>query len=113
MRPIFYGGRLAALAEGDCVIFAPHINVLEADHPLRRFISAVCLWSCEVDAQRYPVPWNPAAAEAYARDLLMPAAFFDALDRGLADHVLAQDFNVPLEQVELRREDLAPEQAGG
>ena len=73
MRSIFYGGRLAALAEGDRVIFCRHIEVLEADHPLRRFISAVCLWSCEVDARRVAVRFDPGAAEVYARALLMPA----------------------------------------
>ncbi len=113
MRAIFYGGRLAALAEGDRVMFTPHIEVLEADHPLRRFISAVCLWSCEVDARRVPVGFAPRAGEAYARSLLMPAELFEALASELPDHLFAEDLSVPLEQVALRREDLAAERAAG
>ena len=113
MRAIFYGGRLAALAEGDRVIFCPHIEILEADHPLRCFISAVCLWSCEVDARRVPVRFDPCAAEVYARALLMPAEIFRVLERELPDHVIAEDLSVPLEQVALRREDLAAERAAG
>lgn len=78
---------------------------------MRRFISAVCLRSCEVDARRVPVRWPPRAAEVNAHALLMPTRMFDALDRDLPDHLLAEDFNVPLEQVELRRGDLAAQRA--
>lgn len=94
-------------------MFCPHIDVLEADHPLRRFISAVCLWSREVDARRVPVRWDPGVAEVYARALLMPADLFEELERELPDHVLAEDLNVPLEQVERRRADLGAERAAG
>ena len=113
MRAIFYGGRLAALAEGERVVFCPHIELLEVDHPLRRFISALCLWSCEVDARRVPIRFDPRAAEGYARALLMPAELFDALESELPDHVIAEDLSVPLEQVALRRADLAAERAAG
>ena len=66
----------------------------------------MCLFSCEADAARPPAPYSNDAAQLYARALLMPAAPFDALDRQTEDHLLAEEFNVPLEQVELRREDL-------
>ena len=112
MRAIFYGGRLAALAEGERVVFCPQIEVLEPDHPLRRFVSAVCLWSCGVDARRIPARFDPGAAELYARALLMPAELFAELARELPDHVIAEDLSVPLEQVALRRADLAERAAG-
>ena len=111
MRAIFYGGRLAALAAGERVVFCPRIEVLEPDHPLRRFVSAVCLWSCELDARDVPVRFDPVAAEVYARALLMPAELFAALARELPDDVIAEDLNVPLEQVALRRADLVAERA--
>ena len=70
-------------------------------------------WSCEVDARRVPVRFDPLAAEVYARALLMPAELFEALKRELPDHVIAEDLNVPLEQVALRRVDLAAGRAAG
>jgi hypothetical protein len=42
---------LAALA-AERVYFAPHIEVLEPDHPERRFVSALCLYSDGVDTGR-------------------------------------------------------------
>ncbi len=104
MRPIFYGGRPVAHAHGDEAIFCPQIEVLEEEHPLRRFVSCLCLWSCEVDARC--ARWDPGAAEIYARALLMPAELFKALIRELPDHVIAEELCVPLEQVALRRGDL-------
>lgn len=114
MRPILYEHRLAALAEGDCVVFTDHLEALEPDHPVRRFVSAMCLFSCEADAARSRLAYSTEGALLYARALLMPAALFDGLDRELEDHLLAEEFNVPLEQIELRREDLlAQGPAGG
>ncbi len=114
MRPITHKGRVAAFAEGDRVMFAEHIDVLEAEHPVRRFVSAMCLFSCELDAAPRPrARYRDQAAEAYARTLLMETELFDALDRVLEDHLLAEEFNVPLEQVELRREDLIAHDAVG
>ena len=113
MRAIYYDGRLVAHAKDNCVILAPQINVLEGDHPLRRFVSAVCVWSCETDTRNVPVAWDPGAAEVYARALLMPTELFDPLDLKLFDHELAELFSVPLEQVEFRREDLLAQRATG
>ena len=113
MRAIYYDGRLAAWADGDRVTFPADIDVLERDHPLRRFVSAVCVWSCETDTRNVPVAWDPGAAEVYARALLMPTELFDPLDLKLFDHELAELFSVPLEQVELRREDLLAQRATG
>ncbi len=110
MRGIIYNDRLVALAEDDWVTFTDPVNVFEVEHPVRRFVSAMCLWSCEVDAVRPRIPYRTEVALLYARALLMPADLFDALDRELEDHVLAEEFNVPLEQVVLRREDLLAQQ---
>jgi len=113
VRAIFYAGRPAAYTDGDRVVFSDHVAVLERDHPLRRFVSAVCVWSCEADAGALPGGWDPVTAELYARALLMPAELFEGLDRGLADHQLAEHFCVPLEQVRARRQDAQRAARGG
>lgn len=51
MPAIVHRGRLAALA-GERVHYAPHIEVLEPDHPERRFVAAPCLYSHAVDTGR-------------------------------------------------------------
>jgi hypothetical protein len=48
MRAIVHRGRVAALA-AERVYFAPHIEALEPDHPERRFVAALCLYSHAVD----------------------------------------------------------------
>ena len=113
MRAIFYDGRTAAYTDCDQVVLSDRVAVLERDHPLRRFISAVCVFSCEADAGNVPGGWNSAGAELYARALLMPTELFDPLDLKLFDHELAELFSVPLEQVEARREDLLSRRATG
>jgi len=70
VRAIFYNGRPAAVTENHYVRFCPHVAVLERDHPLRRFIAAVCVWSCEADAGNVPGGWDPRTAELYPRALL-------------------------------------------
>lgn len=106
---ILYNGRAAALTDDDQVVLAEHVDVFERDHPLRRFISAVCVFSCETDAGNVRGGWDPARAERWARALLMPTELFAPLADLLEDHELAEHFAVPLEQVRGRREDLATE----
>lgn len=107
MRPITHRGRLAAFAEGADVLLAPHISVLEEDHPERRFVSWLCIHSCDIDEGNLPGAYSDAAAARAARAQLMPAAEFKAHAGGLFDHELAELFAVPLEQVALRRSELA------
>ncbi len=113
MRVISYEGRPAAIAHQGRVVFCSHIDVLEIEHPVRRFVSALCIWSLDVDAGRLAMRWDQLLLEVYARALLMPAELFEPLEGELADHQLAEHFGVPLEQVELRREDLVALQAAG
>ena len=107
MRAINYRGRLAALAEGEHVLLAPHISLLEEDHPERRFVSWLCIHSCDVDEGNLAGPYSDAAAAKAARAQLMPEGEFRAHAAGLFDHELAELFAVPLEQVALRRSELA------
>jgi hypothetical protein len=109
MRPIRYADRTVALCAGDDVLLAPEIAALEPDHPTRRFVSMLCVFSAEVDAGAWPDgvrTYSPAAAERYARRELMPDELFRPLaDR--ADHELAEAFGTPLEQIAEKRRELA------
>jgi hypothetical protein len=102
MREIIYRHRLAAIV-GQRVHLAPHIDVLERDHPDWRFVAAMCLYSHAVDsgqAQSY----DQATAERFAQELLMPEEALDGLDDA-SDTELAELFAVPLDQVAARRHD--------
>jgi hypothetical protein len=78
VRLIFHRGRVAAPA-AERVYYAPHIGALEPDHPDRRFVAALCLYSHAVDTGRAGlVVYDQEEAECFARALLMPAEDFDA-----------------------------------
>ena len=103
MRLIVHRCRVAALA-AERVFYAPHIDVLEPDHPERRFVAALCLYSHAVDTDRTGHPYHQAEAEAFARALLMPPEAFAAVI-AWSDPDLAELFTVPLDQVRQRRRD--------
>jgi hypothetical protein len=108
MRPIHYANQTVAFCAGDDVLLAPEIAVLEPDHPIRRFVSMLCVYSAEVDAGTAPDGargYSADAAERYARRQLMPDHLFRRLALR-ADHELAEAFLVPLEQIPPRRCDL-------
>jgi hypothetical protein len=106
MRLIRYGGESLALQEGHHVLLAPAVAALEPEHPRRRFVAMMYVYALEVEDRLEPPPYTDARAEAYARRALMPKA--DFLRRlQLPDHRLAEAFNVPLEQVAVRRAELA------
>ena len=109
MRPIRYADRTVALCAGDDVLLAPEIAALEPDHPTRRFVSMLCVFSAEVDAGTAPdgaCGYSPGAAERYARGELMPDELFCPLAHR-PDHELAEAFAAPLEQIAKKRRDLA------
>jgi hypothetical protein len=96
--------RIAALA-AERVHYAPHIEVLEPDHPERRFVAALCLYSHAVDTgeagrERY----EQDEAERFARALLMPSDPFDA-DAWRLDVELAERFVAPLDHIGRRRRE--------
>lgn len=104
MTPIRYSGRIAALAI-DRVHFAPHIDVLEPDHPTRRFVGAMALVARAVDERQCDGPYEDGEAERLVRAGLMPADLFGVLE-ARPDWWLAEMFGAPLEQVRKRREEL-------
>ncbi|MEA2250039.1 MAG: hypothetical protein QOG70_281 [Solirubrobacteraceae bacterium] len=106
MRLIVFRHRVAALA-AERVYFAAQIEVLEPDHPDRRFVAALCLYSHAVATGQVGRPYDQRDAERFARALLMPEQSFEPL-AGCSDAELAERFTAPLDQVRARREDGAP-----
>jgi hypothetical protein len=103
MQPIRFRGRLAAQG-GHVVVFALHIDALEPDHPEWRFVSAMCVYACELAQGQHATP-SQKEAERHARALLMPAEDFAVVARW-PDAELAELFAAPLDQVAARRREL-------
>jgi hypothetical protein len=112
VRPIVHRHRIAALA-AERVYYASHSEVLEPDHPERRFVAAMCLYSHAVDTgQAGCAHYDQEAAERFARALLMPADTFDAQLRR-PDVDLAERFIAPLDHVGARRRERGRERTRG
>jgi hypothetical protein len=87
------------------VYYASHIEVLEPDHPERRFVAALCLYSHAIDTREAGrAEYDQQAAERFARALRMPADTFDAQLRR-PDVELAECFIALLDHVSARRHD--------
>ena len=94
------------------VSYARHIDALEPDHPERRFVAALCLYSHAVDTgQADCAIYDQEEAERFARALLMPAEEFAPLI-AWPDVELAELFAAPLDHVAVRRREAAGENAG-
>jgi hypothetical protein len=78
--------------------------VLERDHPERRFVGALCLYSHAVDTGQAAGPYDQDEAEHFARALLMPPDDYDDAAEA-SDAELAERFTVPLDQAIARRRD--------
>ncbi len=93
----------------DRVNYARHIEVLECDHPERRFVAALCLYSHAVDTgQADCASYDPEDAERFARALLRPAEAFTPVTVR-SDTELAELFAAPLDQVAIRRREAGGE----
>jgi hypothetical protein len=101
-----YGGQVAAVATQHRVLLAPAISTLEADHPRRRFVAALALVGREMTKEPGAEPYSDDQAAFYARMLLMPNDTFEALCDDLSDVELAEHFNVPIDQVRAKRDDV-------
>jgi hypothetical protein len=106
VRLIVHRHRVAALA-AERVYYAPHIEALEPDHPERRFVAALCLYSHAVDTGRVGCAvYDQEEAERFARALMMPSeAFIPVI--AWSDVELAELFTAPLDEVARRRRDVA------
>lgn len=109
MRPteIRFNGEVVAVIGPESVVLLPPIDALERDHPRRRFVSMMALIGREMQMPPDAEPYDDAVAEFYARSALMRNEEFLEADDGRADAELAEQFNVPLDQIEAKRYDLA------
>ena len=113
MALVFYQRRLAAITGPERAWLMPHVDVLEPDHPVKRFVCAMCLYAREVALGPRRDQFDQGCAEAYARCLLIPGAeLFQLAASGWCDCCIAERLVVPLEQVRLRRAEVgAPQRA--
>src|SRR5512144_862552 len=108
MTLISYRGELAAIAGPRRLLFAClDLDAAPDSDPHRRFVLAMGLFAHDIERGRRRGPYTDAAAEAFARDRLMPEHAFREAATGRTAEQLAAAFNVPLEQVRQRCAELA------
>jgi hypothetical protein len=100
-------GELLALADESRVWFAPSIDVLEPDHPRRRFAGMLALAAALMQTEPDAEPYDPQKAAYYARYILIPDTAFIVFRERESDAELAERFNVPLEEIAAKQIDLA------
>jgi len=107
MTTIRYQGRIVAEVSATDARIADSVGAaLEPGHPVRRFVAGMCVLAMQIEEGNVDGPYTDQRAAQVVRSVTMPIEEFEALS-GLADHELAEHFNVPLEQVELHRETVA------
>ena len=105
MLIITYTGRPAAVVARGRAYLLPPVALLEVDHPRRRWVTCMAFFGRDVAAGRLPGPYSTRRAEHFARCALLPDEEYAQLER-FPDAVLAEYFNVPLEQVAEKRIDV-------
>jgi hypothetical protein len=105
MLVISWQGRTVARVDDDDFDVEPHIEVLEADHPHRRWVTCLGLFGQRVLAGDIPAPYSDSRARLFARAVLLPDEIFCDLAE-LPDAWIAEHFNVPLAEVAEKREDI-------
>src|SRR5512132_1677627 len=103
-RVIFYGPSPAAIA-AERVYRLPPLDEFGLEHPLGRFVAWMAVYAHRVEERELPGPYDPEAAERYARQALIDEHELRTLSH-LDDPALAEHFQVPVEQIYFRRADL-------
>jgi len=98
-------GQLVAIAATERAYLSPDMARLPRGDPRRRMTAALCLYTRDVERRIVPGPWSAAAAELYARCLLICDEDFNA-QAFASDEWLADRYGVPVDQVVRKREDL-------
>src|SRR4051794_26089989 len=109
MTLITYQRQLVAIAGADRFYLAPAIDELPDGDSLKTFVCFLVLYARDVHTGALPGDrsrYLPRLGERYAREALMPAHQFRTA-QNQSDRQLAGLFCVPVEQIALRREDLA------
>jgi hypothetical protein len=103
MEIVIWRGRAAATVDLDETRLARQIEVLETDHPDRRFVCAMCLYAYEVLTGVIPGAYEQGCAERYARTFLAPDWAF--CDPTWPDFAVAELYAIPLDQVAAGRRE--------
>jgi hypothetical protein len=104
---IQYRGDIVAIAGATRFHLAPHIEAREPRDPLRAVAAMMCVFADRVSTGELPGPYSDDRAELYARCALIDDDEFRRADAEHPDdETLAQQFNVPFEQVAAKRQDL-------
>ena len=98
---------LLALVDETHVWLAAEIAALETDHPRRRFTAMLALVAGVMRTEPEPEAYDLEVAAFYARYILIPDTTFILHRERESAAELAERFNVPLEQIEAKRLDLA------
>jgi hypothetical protein len=107
MEIVIWRNRAAATVDLDETRLAPQIEVLETDHPERRFVCAMCLYAHEVTTGVIPGGYDQECAERYARTFLAPDWAFS--DPTWPDEAIAELYAIPLDQVQAGRNEWVEE----
>ena len=104
MAILYYDGQVAGATDGELAVFSEAIEVLEPDHPRRRFVALMAIYALTIAAGAYPGPYRTTDSWDFARCMLMPSeAFMPLIWR--SDVWLAERFAVPIEQVAIHRKE--------
>jgi hypothetical protein len=103
-----YRSDVVAVAGPHRFHLAPQIELLDRDDPLRMLVTFMCAFAGRVHAREVAGPYTDDRAERYARCVLIDDdAFRHAAEASVDDESLANRFNVPVEQIQAKRDDLA------
>jgi hypothetical protein len=72
MQQIFYDGQPAAMAGPERFWLVDELAALADEDPVRVWVSWLCVYAGRVLTGQLPGPWDPAMAERFAREVLMP-----------------------------------------
>ena len=103
MEIVIWRDRAAATVDLDETRLCQQIEVLETDHPERRFVCAMCLYAYEVLTGVIPGGYEQEFAERYARTFLAPDWAF--CDPSWPEVAVAEMYAIPLDQVAAGRMD--------
>jgi hypothetical protein len=101
-----YQDQPAALAAPTRVWLAAHIEALPTGHPRKRFVAFMAFYARDILTGKILGPYSDKDAERFARLMLIDPAVI-AADPRANDEQLAQLLQVPVEQLQEHRVDVA------
>ncbi len=72
MAILYFDNEVVGATDGHLVFFLDSIEVLEREHPRRRFVAMLAVYATEIAEGQYPGPYRTADAQDFARCMLMP-----------------------------------------